>query len=78
MTLAVDLDPVSIRARINADKAAAHAKAEALVAVARLDQRIDYLARKHARLPIGNGKRKARKEAIKLQATRDAIKAASL
>ena len=69
----VDLDPVSIRERIEHDKAKAEFTAKAVIEVGRLSKRIAYLERKHARLPISNGKRKTAAQIATLKAQREQL-----
>ena len=74
--LAADLDPVALRHRIEADTQTAKLKAEAMVQLARIERRISWLERKHARLPIGNAKRKAAQQISEGKAQRDQLKEA--
>ena len=72
--LAADLDPVALRHRIEAEKQLAEAKAERVVLLAKAERRISFLERKHARLRIGNGKRKTAQELAAMKELRDRLK----
>lgn len=71
---AVDLsDPVALHEAIERDRQHAEMVADALARIACLNQRISYLERKQARLPIGNAKRKTAKMIREAKALRQRL-----
>lgn len=71
---AIDLsNPVALHEAVEADRQHAEIVAGALAQIGRLNQRISYLERKHARLPIGNAKRKTAKAISDAQALRQRL-----
>lgn len=69
----VDLDPVSVRRRIEANKIVAEITAKVLTEQMRLSNRIDHVERKAKRLSIGNGKRTANAEVHRLKELREML-----
>lgn len=72
----VDLTPDRLHERIESDRQAAEQLGAACELLQRVERRVSHLEAKHARLPIGNAKRKTAKALGELRSQRRALREA--